>query len=182
MLIPVTNWASSHPGGDFSKKSNFINLRAGIHENCLLKANSNSTKKTNWFKEKVIFWEYLFVSKCWYKFSSKSNRVPIYILTNNSSAHFLKSISLILIQFRVKKTFEENPISARGEKTNFSRLHWDQRPKSKILNWQTENKLFCGLMSINIKITLVDFVKCENVWKLADMGWQHLVRAVPAWI
>ena len=134
-------------------------------------------KKTNWFKEKVIFWEYLFVSKCWYKFSSKLNRVPIYILTNNSSAHFLKSISLILIQFRVKKTFEENPISARGEKTNFSRLHWDQRPKSKILNWQTENKLFCGLMSINIKITLVDFVKCENVWKLADMGWRHLVAA-----
>ena len=32
-------------------------------------------------------------------------------------------------------------------------------------------------MSINIKITLVDFVKCENVSKLADMGWRHLVAA-----
>ena len=43
--IPVTNWPSSHCEGDFSGKSNLINLRADIHKNCLRNANTHSTTK-----------------------------------------------------------------------------------------------------------------------------------------
>ena len=93
--------------------------------------------------------------------------------------------------FSQKHIFDLNPISCEEDiwgKSNFS-SRWENklftaalRSKTQIENPQLTNRkqTFLWLeapMSINIKITLVDFVKCENVWKLADMGWRHLVAA-----